>query len=100
MKNIALAKNEWRFAYKRDDEVRTSNFDPKSVACFLGTETYEAAVPGCFEYNLYRADLLPIRTFRIISTVFAGTRVIISGIIRLSPASLPAERSVSTASTP
>ena len=59
MKNIALAKNEWRFAYKRDDEVRTINFDPKSVACFLGTETYDAAVPGCFEYNLYRAGLAP-----------------------------------------
>ena len=59
MKNIALAKNEGRFAYKRDDEVRTSNFDPKSVAGFFGTETYEAAVPGCFEYNLYRAGLAP-----------------------------------------
>lgn len=59
MKNIALAKNEWRFAYKKDDEVRTSNFDPKSVAGFFGTETYEAAIPGCFEYNLYRSGLAP-----------------------------------------
>ena len=59
MKNIALTKGKWRFAYMKDDEVKAKGFEPLCLADFSGGETYAAKVPGCFEYNLYLIGKAP-----------------------------------------
>lgn len=59
MKNIALTKGKWRFAYMKDDEVKAKGFEPLCLADFNGGETYAAKVPGCFEYNLYLIGKAP-----------------------------------------
>lgn len=80
MKNIALTKGKWRFAYMKDDEVKAKGFEPLCLADFSGGETYAAKVPGCFEYNLYLIGKAPDPYFSDNIYVFASTRVIISGI--------------------
>lgn len=59
MKNIALTKGKWRFAYMKDDEVKAKGFEPLCLADFSGGETCAAKVPGCFEYNLYLIGKAP-----------------------------------------
>lgn len=44
MKNIALTKGKWRFAYMKDDEVKAKGFEPLCLADFSGGETYAAKV--------------------------------------------------------